>query len=197
MFQFPSNGKVYPKRSVVIKWMKNIKMFQFPSNGKVYPKASVRECHVRFKLGFNSLQTGRCIQRKNIKIAMAIFIVSIPFKREGVSKVEEKDWRKLDFISKFQFPSNGKVYPKYIYFQIEEGCGDGFNSLQTGRCIQRYWSAREFSLGELVKFLFQFPSNGKVYPKCFRWDWRSQSEEFQFPSNGKVYPKCLEKTTLR
>ena len=90
LFQFPSNGKAYPKvcgcdeASVI----DNI-MFQFPSNGKAYPKTK----HKFFKKNF---------RRR----------VSIPFKRESVSKVI------IGIISvggrEFQFPSNGKAYPKGI-----------------------------------------------------------------------------------
>ena len=39
------------------------------------------------------------------------FLVSIPFKRESISKVIEKQ-KALDIIFEFQFPSNGKAYPK-------------------------------------------------------------------------------------
>ena len=38
----------------------------------------------------------------------------------------------------------------------------GFNSLQTGKRIQR---VQEVIQGEGLKDLFQFPSNGKAYPK--------------------------------
>ena len=64
--------------------------FQFPSNGKVYPKIAGQEdldandaepC-------FNSLQTGRCIQSCALHSVRSadLKLVSIPFKREGVSK---------------------------------------------------------------------------------------------------------------
>ncbi|MDE0084556.1 MAG: hypothetical protein OXU23_02520, partial [Candidatus Poribacteria bacterium] len=63
-FQFPSNGKAYPKYKfdnpsyILYK-------FQFPSNGKAYPK----------KGGW--INSDRCCY------------VSIPFKRESVSKDRE------------------------------------------------------------------------------------------------------------
>ena len=88
---------------------------------------------------FNSLQTGKYIQRKSIKHFGR-------YKR-----------------TRFQFPSNGKVYPK------ENG--------------ELNW----FGIRQLP---FQFPSNGKVYPKS--GDATDQvifEMAFQFPSNGKVYPK--------
>ncbi len=64
MFQFPSNGKVFPNvltddDELII----TFDLFQFPSNGKVFPNSS-------------SWWTGR---RRSSQ-------VSIPFKREGVSE---------------------------------------------------------------------------------------------------------------
>ena len=86
-FQFPSNGKVYPKlysEHINVLYSK----FQFPSNGKVYPKKAAMELVVVLNpTGFNSLQTGRCIQRPHFEC---------PIKKEF----------------EFQFPSNGKVYTK-------------------------------------------------------------------------------------
>ena len=68
--------------------MEDIKKFQFPSNGKAYPKFSVDIC----RLGgdcfcFNSLQTGKHIQSKFLTgILKSEVGVSIPFKRESISK---------------------------------------------------------------------------------------------------------------
>ena len=86
---------------------------------------------------FNSLQTGRHIQRDGVLMATgtatAVSIpfkregiskaadprgiefgqfVSIPFKREGISKVTQKTVMKTLKKIAFQFPSNGKAYPK-------------------------------------------------------------------------------------
>ena len=38
MFQFPSNGKAYPKEKVFVASTVHTHLFQFPSNGKAYPK---------------------------------------------------------------------------------------------------------------------------------------------------------------
>ena len=110
--------------------------------------------------------------------------VSIPFKRESVSKAALT--MPIVARSRFQFPSNGKVYPK-LGFVLMIGCDHSFNSLQTGKCIQ---SKEEGSRTRFGFPEFQFPSNGKVYPK---WDSLRNPDEgdvFQFPSNGKVYPKA-------
>ena len=137
--------------------------FQFPSNGKVSPKHDKFRKKCRFSLGFNSLQTGKCLQRGQTRSSrkwrttsfnslqtgkciqstgQSVFCgekrwVSIPFKRESVSKEENRT------------TTSSAMY-------VER-----FNSLQTGKCIQ----SRGF-----VKFIgavkaFQFPSNGKVSPK--------------------------------
>ena len=89
--------------------------FQFPSNGKVYPKWDALE-QARNHKGF----------------------VSIPFKREGISKAIKIFADTLNYIL-FQFPSNGKVYPKSVFQRI---------------CLVE------------GKNPFQFPSNRKVYPKA-------------------------------
>ena len=64
--------------------------------------------------------------------------VSIPFKRESLSKEEIAELIERD-ESEFQFPSNGKAYPK---------------------------KHKRSSTGCLSKF--QFPSNGKAYPKTLQ-----------------------------
>ena len=65
--------------------------FQFPSNGKAYPKARVFNVPDDFwNLSFNSLQTGRHIQSRCPRITRKDQRVSIPFKREGISKDRKK-----------------------------------------------------------------------------------------------------------
>ena len=139
-FQFPSNGKAYPKLELLRKPKIIYKSFQFPSNGKAYPKSesvvSVRDrrCGVSIPFKregiskvsdithdlflhsqcFNSLQTGRHIQRRLPlhRPRRTPARVSIPFKREGISKA----YHGTPKTSNYPF---------------------GFNSLQTGRHIQR------------------------------------------------------------
>ena len=92
------------------------------------------------------------------------FRVSIPFKRESISKVFIPI-RGIISMHMFQFPSNGKVYPKPFAVAYKAESGE-----------------------KIIEF--QFPSNGKVYPKAkFTPDGVFKCTEFQFPSNGKVYPK--------
>ena len=162
-FQFPSNGKVYSKTNWGFEYKKSFIVsipfkresvfkdntdlitddvlceFQFPSNGKVYSKTLQKALVIQFKsMCFNSLQTGKCIQsnfKKGISKTFGRY-VSIPFKRESVFKGQCR-WRRGNSIMA------------------------SFNSLQTGKCIQR----KPVSTRELEDLEFQFPSNGKVYSK--------------------------------
>ena len=63
---------------------------------------------------FNSLQTGRSMERNNKRYdTRIIHKVSIPFKREGAWKDEVySEHVSSDEIQKFQFPSNGKEHGK-------------------------------------------------------------------------------------
>ena len=61
-FQFPSNGKVYSEAEKIAKEIGNIE-FQFPSNGKVYSEQNKKGKGDGGGTSFNSLQTGKCIQR--------------------------------------------------------------------------------------------------------------------------------------
>ena len=88
--------------------------FQFPSNGKAYPKSPVAcLCAGLMIACFNSLQTGKRIQSTSSSWPQtASSIVSIPFKRESVSKAR-------------------------LSSAIAGHLCDCFNSLQTGKRIQR------------------------------------------------------------
>ena len=139
--------------------------------------------------------------------------VSIPFKRESVSKEalrEELSW----WVIKFQFPSNGKAYPKALIagevfgwrlrvsipFKRESvSKGTFLATIVAGiKGVSIPFKRESVSKGQSIRrtprfsSLFQFPSNGKAYPKT-----QIPAEEvtgvqinaFQFPSNGKAYPK--------
>ena len=135
-FQFPTNGKAYPKSgnesryrdltSVSIPYERESlskddrifvtvldKLFQFPTNGKAYPKLRHR-LHKTYDKdrSFNSLRTGKPIQRvDHVADESFLELVSIPYERESLSKVEKRRGRGRD-----------------------ERC---FNSLRTGKPIQR------------------------------------------------------------
>ena len=117
VFQFPTNGKAYPKvkvgdsNEIVLTFSE----FQFPTNGKAYPKV-IREGERQseaFEFSFNSLRTGKPIQRRNLTphLLNVVDVVSIPYERESLSK--EAFYRTSGGLNfGFQFPTNGKAYPK-------------------------------------------------------------------------------------
>ena len=59
-------------------------LFQFPSNGKVCSKTIIATTTLLITLGFNSLQTGKCVARLIDYLKDVHDTVSIPFKRESV-----------------------------------------------------------------------------------------------------------------
>ena len=113
--------------------------------------------------------------------------VSIPFKRESVSKGNQ--WMKNIRIAlgMFQFPSNGKAYPKIDLSIMEVGDVE-FQFPSNGKAYPKLKALMTSSCPSLTKE-FQFPSNGKAYPKLSCIAITSFAFAFQFPSNGKAYPK--------
>ena len=86
---------------------------------------------------FNSLQTGRCIQ--SIPCRSRGFYqrsVSIPFKREGVSKACQQ-CRPSAPGKSFNSLQTGRCIQRNLPQQLQRVPLYSFNSLQTGRCIQR------------------------------------------------------------
>ena len=143
LFQFPSNGKAYPKlneaqknwaagsvsipfkresvsKEIILRWGEEdyISMFQFPSNGKAYPKSA-----------------GEILKWLKLKK------VSIPFKRESVSK-DEKVILVMETPIGFNSLQTGKRIQSgestYRKHQLKR-----FNSLQTGKRIQRIRKERK------------------------------------------------------
>ena len=138
MFQFPSNGKVYPKFNglrrqystappkvsipfkresvskdppIVVQLKPLAESFNSLQTGKCIQSSGEFPPNLTTRESFNSLQTGKCIQRTEEMLWAIRVLVSIPFKRESVSKeFRSKPINKEETM--FQFPSNGKVYPK-------------------------------------------------------------------------------------
>ena len=187
-FQFPTNGKGHPKfvydltvppaaatgfnslrtgrviqstqHTSLIEYLKE--MFPFPTNGKGHPKGFMPVMMQSLQLGFHSLRTGRVIQRELKEAGKDAEVnVSIPYEREGSSKVARKTNLLLQIENKFQFPTNGKGHPK-SRFLIIRWMVRSFNSLRTGRVIQSRLRMATF-FGKHRKF--QFPTNGKGHPK--------------------------------
>ena len=163
--------------------------FNSLQTGKYIQSNSTRSKErLRWRKGFNSLQTGKYIQSPSGRLQKTrSHQVSIPFKRESISKVTLDSGLTVGKMYEFQFPSNGKVYPKgsmVSFFQ------------KSGAWVSIPFKRESISKGKANKFTknlrkFQFPSNGKVYPKVSNNRINVIGYKFQFPSNGKVYPKTL------
>ena len=209
MFQFPTNGKAYPKE--VEYDVRRDEIVSIPyeregiSKGTLFiPKES------RETLSFNSLRTGRHIQREvwigqNKETAK----VSIPYEREGISKGGGSDSDGMATAGFNSLRTGRHIQSEPRRHQpIRARC---FNSLRTGRHIQRKKIGgipsdenREFQFPTNGKaypktpptarlpsetIMFQFPTNGKAYPKTARIIILPTIYLFQFPTNGKAYPK--------
>ena len=162
VFQFPSNGKVYTKKTIKSRecccwwhcfnslqtgryiqspsstWRQRIAVYCFNSlqTGRYIQRLDKSWHIISTCQRFNSLQTGRYIQRLMWMWTQHTTVtVSIPFKREGIYKVTNPKKRRKK-KKKFQFPSNGKVYTKERYQDESQRYINCFNSLQTGRYIQ-------------------------------------------------------------
>ena len=135
-FQFPSNGKAYPKIGVGA-GMPPPNLFQFPSNGKAYPKLLVViGIATLTPTSFNSLQTGKRIQSSGRQLFRGYRVFQFPSNGKAYPKISKK-LRDSGISIQFQFPSNGKAYPKS----------------KTSMSVYCF------------RLTFQFPSNGKAYPK--------------------------------
>ena len=161
-FQFPSNGKADPKLNLTKTWYFPLPKFQFPSNGKADPKTLLPVSHrMRHqRLGFNSLQTGKRIQRQKKSGGT---VISLCFnslqtgKRIQSSRGIGAEYGK----NKFQFPSNGKADPKVYPERIT------INDKTVSIPFKRESVSKDLQYRSLQSPLikFQFPSNGKAYPK--------------------------------
>ena len=109
-FQFPSNGKAYPKPKLKEGGFL-FHMFQFPSNGKAYPKRQWRYCICTVPCCFNSLQTGKRIQS---------------FHHRTHSGCDNS----------FNSLQTGKRIQSRCGTKYPVGADKRFNSLQTGKRIQ-------------------------------------------------------------
>ena len=210
-FQFPSNGKAYTKQILYVLADIVFTVFQFPSNGKAYTKRKngctprlSDQVSIPFKretiskgkifvsvrvpsLSFNSLQTGKHIQRGIIFLGICALLVSIPFKRESISKDPLLHPKHRQRKKGFNSLQTGKHIQRLTYM-LKQPKAKSFNSLQTGNHIQRC-EDRLHRISQQDKG-FQFPSNGKAYTKKRNArNGLSVWQAFQFPSNGKPYTK--------
>ena len=163
-FQFPSNGKADPKYDEAHRVITDTSTFQFPSNGKAYPKTyfCFRHTGIRQQVSipFKRESVSKDVSARIAKEKKAT-AVSIPFKRESGSKVELAFYVVCDVW--FQFPSNGKAYPKKRKYRIHCISNCRFNSLQTGKRIQSFiFSPREGRRNAPVSIPFKRESVSKA-----------------------------------
>ena len=111
---------------------------QFPSNGKADTKDPEIKAELRHSNRFNSLQTGKRIQRQMLHLVSVAncSLVSIPFKREsGYKGGIPQGVRQVVFVSiPFKRESGYKVMARNRGKNRKDR---SFNSLQTGKRIQR------------------------------------------------------------
>ena len=109
--------------------------------------------------GFNSLQTGKYIQSLQLMAPSEQMLVSIPFKRESISKVVPSESFPIWFGVSIPFKreSISKDTPRASLRKPLSRVSIPFKreSISKGRQIY----------GAVKPCVFQFPSNGKVYPK--------------------------------
>ena len=117
-------------------------MFQFPSNGKVHGKTEWMACAGWKEEGFNSLQTGRYMEssRWRYNCHHPLSCVSIPFKREGTWKVVFDTFVNVYPAIGFNSLQTGRYMERISYHSRGNTHTIGFNSLQTGRYMERIWN---------------------------------------------------------
>ena len=113
---------------------------------------------------FNSLQTGKCIQSFERNYAVA---VETRFNSLQTGKCIQRTKSSLGSVLRltpirFNSLQTGKCIQRLLQYRPTKSATKRFNSLQTGKCIQRDHGT-DWICSERVEF--QFPSNGKVYPK--------------------------------
>ena len=136
VFQFPSNGKVYPKAQKHERGIYRLK-FQFPSNGKVYPKVNFFLCLCFPFYLFQFPSNGKVYPKGAPGCPSPGGQGKFQFPSNGKVYPKRKSDRDGMGGTLFQFPSNGKVYPKVTVTVNIIHNGVSFNSLQTGKYIQR------------------------------------------------------------
>ena len=143
---------------------------------------------------FNSLQTGRCIQSDLLKLKLKTPLKCFNslqtgrcIQREAVSKY----WLWLTW---FQFPSNGKVYPKDLkIFRSSNAVRVSIPFKREGVSKERIFLCCVYSIFVSIPFKREGVSKASFTMVSVAWKGM-----FQFPSNGKVYPKkCLHRLSSR
>ena len=149
-------------------------------------------CLLRFRICFNSLQTGKPIQ-SDVSNAQA-FLKSLQgfhslqtgkrIQRPLVRLIRLKPLVRLSFNSL----QTGKPIQRRLLGICWKRCSRSFNSLQTGKPIQRL--QREKDQGAKERCFHSLQTGKRIQRLALRALYADQ-DEFPFPSNGKAYPKRL------
>ena len=128
------------------------------------------------------------LSEQNLQVIQMITTnqVSIPFKREGLSERNDTSDSKDEVKEQFQFPSNGKDFPNFSFVVAWVWMG-----VEVSIPFKREGLSELISCFGLAKTLpmFQFPSNGKDFPnEVSAHIINILQPTFQFPSNGKDFP---------
>ena len=166
LFQFPSNGKAYPKTQDLQHHGEEVVQFQFPSNGKAYPKFTTT----------------------TPQLTTLIIDVSIPFKRESISKVDAEQGVWVTPDNKVSIPFKRESLSK-VGYKIQGG--------QAGYPVSIPFKRESLSKGpwrglknngasSLVSIPFKRESLSKVYWKNRNAPRRLVSIPFKRESLSKV-----------
>ena len=130
-------------------------MFQFPSNGKADTKYHDTNSIVRLRnlVSIPFKRESRYKERRNSSNQAKLSEhVSIPFKRESRYKVRPRGKYCESSGGKFQFPSNGKADTKKEEIAAIKTAAESFNSLQTGKQIQRTLMSNTREIEPVLRF---------------------------------------------
>ena len=188
-FNSLQTGRHIQSKPPAVEWPLTEDLFQFPSNGKAYTKCY--HCHRHkntVRKSFNSLQTGRHIQSWARRSKRKLNQVSIPFKREGIYKEGMTLGAGSALAFRFNSLQTGRHIQSWIcwWYLWWDEC---FNSLQTGRHIQSQYPVE---WNQTIHVSIPFKREG-IYKGsgCLKRFQQSVLSLFQFPSNGKAYPKTI------
>ena len=240
-FRFPSIGKVSPKFMDWFNQGKAFFKFRFPSNGKVSPKEATKDKSEKPKVvsipfqwesvskagkketkeckrqsSFDSLRSGKCLQRTVISSSGSTSIICFDSLRSGkcLQRTDAAAMIRAINDPEFRFPSIGKVSPKlhctvipHDKLEIPEFRFPSIGKVSPKQCT--LWGscdhiqvsipfARE-SVSKEVEEQYKAKSEVESFDslragKCLQstyqhHPWNRGICLFRFPSRGKVSPK--------
>ena len=146
-------------------------MFQFPSNGKDFPNEKF-QCQAILKLKRVSIPFKReglselNDEGVDTNLHGPPEKVSIPFKREGLSEQKKMQLlhTRMSLVVMFQFPSNGKDFPNVSMILKRQLPSARTQSFNSLQTGRTFRTQRTMHNSKSANVPFQFPSNGKDFP---------------------------------